>query len=181
VLAALSTGHKIGLAVAAAVFVVFALTSAMLLPRFRPAYPGRGLPLFVLATIGLFAAMMTSVVVFGRESEEAGAHGEEATTTETQEKPAAATKVAVKETEFKISLSKTSLKPGSYEFDVQNQGKLDHDFVVEGPGVNDEKTPLLKPGTTGKLDATLKGGSYRFYCSVPGHAQAGMDVKVSVS
>ena len=41
---ALSTGHKVGLAVVGAMFVLFALSSSFLFPRFRPQYPGRGLP-----------------------------------------------------------------------------------------------------------------------------------------
>jgi uncharacterized cupredoxin-like copper-binding protein len=175
---ALTTGHKIGLAVAAAIFVVFALSSALLIPRFRAGFPGRGLPLFVLATIVLFAGMMTSVIVFGRESEEAKAHGE---TTAPEKTTSSATKVSVEETEFKITLSSTKLKAGAYEFDTKNTGKLSHDLVVDGPGVTDAKTPLVDPGGSGTLDVTLKAGTYDFYCSVPGHKQAGMDVKVTVS
>jgi len=59
VLLALTTGHKIGLLAFAGILIAFAVLSAFVLPRFRPQYPGRGLPFFVLATIGLFAAMLT--------------------------------------------------------------------------------------------------------------------------
>ena len=178
---ALTTGHKIGLALAAAIFVIFALASALLIPRFRAGFPGRGLPLFVLATIVLFAGMMTSVIVFGRESEEAKAHGETTAPGKTTQAPASGTKVAVEETEFKITLASTNLKAGAYEFDTKNSGKLSHDLVIDGPGVTDAKTPLVDPGGSGTLDVTLKAGTYDFYCSVPGHKQAGMDVKVTVS
>ena len=178
---ALTTGHKIGLAVAAAIFVIFALSSALLVPRFRAGFPGRGLPLFVLATIVLFAGMMTSVIVFGRESEEAKAHGQTTAPEKTTQAPTSATKVAVQETEFKITLSSTKLKAGAYEFETKNTGKLPHDLFVDGPGVTDAKTPLVDPGGNGTLDVTLKAGTYEFYCSVPGHKQAGMDVKVTVS
>jgi MFS-type transporter involved in bile tolerance (Atg22 family) len=85
VLLALTTGHKIGLLVFGAIFVVFALVSAMVIPRFRPRFPGRGLPFFVLAAVGLTVAMLTAVVVFGREGKEAkgGENVTEATTTTT--------------------------------------------------------------------------------------------------
>jgi preprotein translocase subunit SecG len=74
VLLALTANQKTGLLVVAGIFIAFALVSAMLIPRFRPDFPGRGLPLFLLATVVLFVAMMTAVLVFGAESEEGGSH-----------------------------------------------------------------------------------------------------------
>ena len=72
---ALTTNHKIGLLVMAGIFITFAVLSAMVIPRFRPNYPGRGLPLFLVVTVALFIAMFTAVLIFGAESEEEG-HGE---------------------------------------------------------------------------------------------------------
>ncbi len=70
-LLALSTGHKIGMLVVAAVFIVFALTASFVAPRLDPSFPGeRGKPIFILASVALFAAMLTAVIVFGREAEE---------------------------------------------------------------------------------------------------------------
>ena len=43
VVAALSTAHKLGLGLSALCFIIFALISSMLIPRFRPDYPGRRL------------------------------------------------------------------------------------------------------------------------------------------
>ena len=151
-LLALTTGHKIGLLTVGIIFVLFALTSAMLIPRLRPGFPGRGLPFFVLATIGMFAAMMSAVIVFGRESEEAGAHGEQGTTetTTTTTTPRGAQTIAVDEKEFKITLpgGATKLKAGRYDFQAKNTGKIDHDLVIDGPGVANEKTPVFAPGKT---------------------------------
>lgn len=81
-LLALSTSHKIGLAGFAALFIVFALASALLIPRWRPDFPGaRGRKWFILATLLLFVAMLFAVETFAKEEEE----GHEATpTTETQ-------------------------------------------------------------------------------------------------
>ena len=76
-LLALTTGHKVGLLVVAAVFIAFALLSAMVIPRFRPNFPGRALPLFLFVTVCMFVAMFTAVLIFGAESEEEG-HGESA-------------------------------------------------------------------------------------------------------
>jgi mono/diheme cytochrome c family protein len=70
-LAALSTGHKVGLLVAAAVFIGFALVSALLIPRSKPDFPGRRMGLYVLVTLLLFVGMMAAVFVFGKEESEA--------------------------------------------------------------------------------------------------------------
>lgn len=177
---ALSTGHKIGLLTVAAIFVIFALLSAFVLPRFRPQFPGRGLPLFVLVTIGLFAAMLTAVIVFGREGKEAEAKNEPKAETTA---PTGAKKIVVDETEFKITLPSgaSALKAGSYDFEAKNTGKVAHDLVIQGPGVTDAKTPVFDSGQTESLKVTLEPGTYDFYCSVPGHKEAGMDLKVKVS
>jgi len=75
VLLALTAAHKVGLLVFAGVFIAFALLSAMVIPRFRPNFPGRSLPLFLFVTVVMFVAMFTAVLIFGAESEEEG-HGE---------------------------------------------------------------------------------------------------------
>lgn len=174
-LAGLSTGNKIGLAIVGATFVAFALTSSFVLPRRRPDFPGRnGMSVFVLASFVLFVAMLTAVSVFDVESGEAkGAEKEPA---------AAAHPIAVTETEFKIALpAAVKAAPGSITFAVKNAGKVQHDLVVSGPGVTGPaKTPLLNPGQSANLTVTLKAGSYTLYCSVPGHRTLGMVTKLTV-
>src|SRR5215210_7574137 len=77
---ALVTGHKIAIAVMGAIFIAFALVSSFVLPRRSPNFPNRNVGLYVLATVVLFAAMLTTILVFGIEEEPAGA---EATAAET--------------------------------------------------------------------------------------------------
>jgi uncharacterized cupredoxin-like copper-binding protein len=206
-LAALSTGNKIGLVGAA--FVGFALASAFLLPSFRPDFPGRrGLPAFLTLTAALFVGMMFAVFFFGREPSEGhaaeGANATEpspppppppatsapATTQRTTTAPSTTTtaapatpkkSVSVSESEWKVALPSTTLAAGKYSFDVKNDGHIPHDLTINGPGVSNQKTPLINAGKSAKLTVELKSGSYDFYCSVPGHKQAGMDVKVTVS
>jgi uncharacterized cupredoxin-like copper-binding protein len=95
--------------------------------------------------------------------------------------PTAPKQIAVTEVEFKIELPSTSLSPGSYTFDLTNKGAVGHDLAFNGPGVDNEKTGVIGPGKTAKLTVDLKDGTYDVYCSVPGHKQAGMDVKLKVS
>jgi plastocyanin len=95
-------------------------------------------------------------------------------------KPSAKT-VQVTEKEFSIALQGSkSLKAGSYTFDVLNQGKIQHDLTIDGDGLKDKKTKLINGGQSAKLSAKLKPANYTFYCSVPGHEQAGMKVNVTV-
>ena len=182
----LSTGHKIGLGLAVLGFAGFSLIVSMLVPRWYPQFPGRGLRVFVVTCLLLFVGMMTAVVVLARESSEAEAKSETTTeaattaTTTTTTTANAATSVPVTETEFKIALPKTTVAAGSYSFEVANDGKIEHDLVVEGNGV-DEKTQTIEAGKTATLKVDLKPGTYDVYCSIPGHKEAGMDVKLTVS
>ena len=177
-LLALSTGHKIGLAGVGLVFILFALASSFLLPRYRPQFPAGRLGTFILVTIALFVGMLVAVEIFGRESEEKATGEPEVG----QSRPVGGPEtVEVKETEFKIELPSTSLKAGEYEFEVANDGNVPHDLVIERPQVSKAKTPLINGGTNVALKVKLAPGTYDFYCSVPGHKQAGMEVKVTVS
>ena len=64
-LAALSTAHKLGLGLSALAFIVFALLSAMVIPRSNPDFPGRRLGWFVFVSILFFVGMMCAVLLFG--------------------------------------------------------------------------------------------------------------------
>jgi mono/diheme cytochrome c family protein len=84
VLLGLTTDQKLGLAGTAAVFIAFALVTALLIPRYRPDFPGRkGLGLFVVVTLLLTVAMIGAVVVFAAEDEGAEAAHVETEPTET--------------------------------------------------------------------------------------------------
>ena len=191
---ALSTGHEIGLGVTALVFILFALASSFLFPRYRPDYPGRGLLAFIVIAFVFFFGMLTAVEVFGAESKHHGeaAAAETATgpaeTTTTQQtttaatttsatKPAA-TNVPVSESEFKIVLSPTQLKAGPITFEAKNDGRIPHDLAIKQTG---DKTKLIQPGGSAELKVTLKPGTYELYCSVPGHEAAGMKQNITVS
>jgi cytochrome c551/c552 len=87
VLLALSALQKTGLALAGAAFVAFALLSSMVLPRYRPEFPGRGLRLFVAVSVVFFLGMLAAVIGFARESESKGAEGTTAAATTTAGAP----------------------------------------------------------------------------------------------
>jgi uncharacterized cupredoxin-like copper-binding protein len=195
---ALSTGHEVGLGVTALVFILFALSSSFLFPRFRPDYPGHGLLAFIVVAFVFFFGMLTAVEVFGADTKHQGeAAAAETTTTSTQTTTAqtttaatttqattttsakpAATTVPVSETEFKIAVTSTALKAGEITFEAKNDGKIPHDLAIKQTG---DKTKLISPGGSAELKVTLKPGTYELYCTVPGHEAAGMKLNITVS
>ena len=65
---ALSTGHEIGLAATGAAFIIFALLSSFVFPRMYPDFPGRkGMRWYIPLCVCFFLAMLSAVIVFGRE------------------------------------------------------------------------------------------------------------------
>jgi uncharacterized cupredoxin-like copper-binding protein len=92
------------------------------------------------------------------------------------------TAVTAIETEFHIALSAKSFSPGTYKFTAVDKGHLQHNLVINGPGVNQVKTAgLLSPGQSASVTVTLHKGSYDIYCGVPGHKAEGMNVNITVS
>jgi plastocyanin len=83
-----------------------------------------------------------------------------------------------------IAYDTTSLsgKAGNMTIDFNNPNQaLGHDVCVQDP--NGKKLGCSKVVTGGKTTlnlSNLKPGSYTFYCSVPGHEQAGMKGTLTV-
>jgi uncharacterized cupredoxin-like copper-binding protein len=85
------------------------------------------------------------------------------------------TAVTVTASEFKFTLSRTSVPQGEVVFTVVNDGKLAHNFWIGG-----KQTPLISPGKSATLTTTLDAGTLNYLCTVPGHAAAGMKGTLTV-
>lgn len=72
-----------------------------------------------------------------------------------------------------------TLSAGRTGFNVENGGKEDHAFVIEGNGIREE-TEVLKTGGTSSVTVDLTPGTYTVYCPVKDHAQKGMKTTVTV-
>ena len=85
-------------------------------------------------------------------------------------------KVTVVAKEFKFTLSKRTVHTGVVVFTVKNEGKIRHDFRIDG-----HQTKLIAPGgsATLRIDFTKKG-SFKYTCTVPGHATDGMRGELGV-
>jgi plastocyanin len=68
---------------------------------------------------------------------------------------------------------------GKVTLDSKNDAQIGHDIAIEGNGVS-AKGKVVSGGGTSTLTANVKPGTYTFFCSVPGHRQAGMQGKLVV-
>ena len=81
------TGYETGLLVVAAVFIVFALVAALVVPRSRPGFPGNRLGIFLALCGVLFVAQMTAVLVLAEVGEADEPAHEESAAGETEPEP----------------------------------------------------------------------------------------------
>ena len=102
------------------------------------------------------------------------------TSTPTSGGSAAGTAVQVTEKDFSISLASTTFTPGTYTFEVTNDGPSSHNLTVKGPGINNTGTSTLDSGSKGNVTVTFQKGAYELYCSIPGHKERGMDLTIHV-
>jgi uncharacterized cupredoxin-like copper-binding protein len=80
------------------------------------------------------------------------------------------TTVRVNAIEFSFTLTPRTVHHGTVTFLVVNDGKRAHDFKIAG-----RRTTLIGPGQSTSLTVTFsKPGNYLYYCTVAGHAVAGM-------
>jgi uncharacterized cupredoxin-like copper-binding protein len=71
-----------------------------------------------------------------------------------------------------------TLPAGPTEFVIDNSlGVIEHDFNIDEFGV----TIHADPGRVETGVVTLESGTYDFYCSIPGHREAGMEGTLTVN
>ena len=75
-----------------------------------------------------------------------------------------------------LAFDKTSLtsKPGKVTIDFTNPAAIEHDVAIEQGGKEIAASALIGEGKT-SVSADLAPGSYTFLCTVPGHAESGME------
>jgi plastocyanin len=81
-----------------------------------------------------------------------------------------------------LSYNTTTLTahPGKVTIEFTNMAQLEHNVTVaSSAGATEGATPTFSGGTK-SLALNLKAGTYTFFCSVPGHRQAGMQGTLTV-
>jgi plastocyanin len=99
------------------------------------------------------------------------------TTTTTSPAPASGSLslAANPEGQLKYNTSTLTANAGKVSIDFTNMSPLEHNVTIESSSHTVVgATPTFK-GESKTLSVTLKPGTYKFYCSVPGHRMAGME------
>jgi uncharacterized cupredoxin-like copper-binding protein len=108
--------------------------------------------------------------------EEAGETGQDAPEGTTRQRLTLST-----EPSGELAFDKTELEAetGNVTIAARNPAPVPHNVAIEGDGV-DEEGPVVEQGGTSEVSAELQPGEYTFYCSVPGHREAGMEGALTV-
>lgn len=81
--------------------------------------------------------------------------------------------------QLRFESTEASTKAGRVTLVSKNDSSVPHNIAIKDGGV-DEKGPVVSGGKTSKVSVESKPGRYTFYCSVPGHEQAGMKGRLTV-
>jgi plastocyanin len=180
---------------------VSAVTTSFLGLRIK-GFPGRAAPLIALWFILLVGASMTFAVLHAQDEEDAKAAelttaGEEITKEESSPVPAESEKapapksqpaakgpggtlqLAASPTQIAFDTTTLSSKPGKVTIDFNNPSALEHDVAIEQSGEVIAESELIAEGKT-SVTANLAPGTYTYLCTVPGHAEAGMEGVLTV-
>lgn len=85
--------------------------------------------------------------------------------------PPAAAEYSVSATEFAFDPGEFEVPAGSeVNITLVNGGTIEHDFVIDALDL----VVHANVGETVSGTVTIPAGTYDFYCSIPGHKQAGM-------
>lgn len=83
-------------------------------------------------------------------------------------------------TQIAYDTTELSSKPGKVTIDLNNPSSLEHDVAIESE--SGEEVAASETVAKGKTSVTaeLAPGTYTFFCTVPGHREAGMEGKLVV-
>jgi len=171
-------------------------------------FPGKAGPFVALAFAVLICATATFAVLHAKDEDKAKAaeltkadeeaEKEESSPVEEESKEAPAEKegpapkpkasatgpggtLQLAASETALAFDKTSLasKPGKVTIDFDNPAALEHNVAIEQNGKEIAVSETLAKGKT-SVSADLAPGTYTYLCTVPGHAEAGMEGVLTV-
>jgi uncharacterized cupredoxin-like copper-binding protein len=175
---------KVPYYIAGGLLVAWAMFVSVVLGRRNPNFPG---------TLGGQRAVMaiSAVLVLGTVSmavlTSGGSSAKATITPITQTGREAAsgsgtsslTEEADPEGQLRFTTKNLSAKAGKITINFKNMSPLMHNMTIAQGTTVLAATPTFEGGTK-TLTLNLKPGTYVFYCSVPGHRQAGMEGKLTV-
>jgi plastocyanin len=165
-------------------------------------FPGRAFPAVVLWFAVLVGATTTFAVLHAKDEEKAKASelvpagkkfeeegndnvagegaGEEAGGAKPEPEavakgPGGTLQLAASPTEIAFDTTSLASKPGKVTIDFTNPATLEHDVAIETESGEELATSALIGKGKTSVTADLAPGTYTFYCTVPGHREAGME------
>lgn len=84
--------------------------------------------------------------------------------------------------EWTMGFREAKAEDGKLSIHIVNIGRRRHDLAIRAQGGGREffKTPMLDSNVTVEFSVDLPAGEYEIYCSLPGHARAGMRAILTV-
>jgi plastocyanin len=132
--------------------------------------------------MGMLRRRLLALVAAGATLGGVGAVTAQAATPARSAKSAGTTlKLSAKATALKFDVARLTAKPGRVTLVMSNPSSISHDIALKGNGLKPVVGKIVGKGRTSTITATLKNGSYEFYCSVPGHEAAGMKGTLKVT
>jgi plastocyanin len=109
------------------------------------------------------------------KGEEEPAESKEAPKSEAAAKgPGGTLQLAASETALAFDKTSLTSKPGKVTIDFDNPAALEHNVAIEQNGEVIAESETLAKGKT-SVSAELAPGTYTYLCTIPGHAEAGME------
>lgn len=164
-------------------------------------FPGKAAPVVALGFVALIGATTTFAVLHAQDEQEAKAaefssankeitKEESSAPVEGEKAPAPAPKpsakgpggtlqLAASPTDLAFDTTSLTSKPGKVTIDFDNPAPLEHNVAIEQDGKQIAVSETLAEGKT-SVSADLAPGTYAFLCTVPGHAEAGMEGTLTV-
>jgi plastocyanin len=166
--------------IAGGVLVAWALFISVGVGMRKPSFPetlGQQRTVMAVSVVLVAVAISMAVVTAGGSKSSAAAATPAAST------GGAVSAVALEANaggQLSYNATKLSAKAGKVTIEMANMSPVEHNVTVaQGSNVLGA-TPTFK-GAKKSLTLTLAAGSYTFYCSVPGHRQAGMEGVLTVT
>lgn len=88
--------------------------------------------------------------------------------------PGGTLQLAASETDLAFDKTSLTSKPGKVTIDFDNPSALEHNVAIEQNGKEIAVSETLAEGET-SVSADLAPGTYTYLCTIPGHAEAGME------
>ncbi len=164
-------------------------------------FPGKAAPLVVLWFAVLVGASATFSVLHAQDEETAKAaefesaneeiikeeaspepESDKAPATKPEpatEGPGGTLQLAASPSDLAFDTTSLTSKPGKVTIDFDNPAALEHNVAIDQDGKEIASSATITEGKT-SVTADLAPGTYTFLCTVPGHAEAGMQGTLTV-